>query len=80
MTHVNFSLKNLGTTFKLQNGILKNEVNHDEVYADTWRTKKNNGWIFLKRMFFVYFSSARLSKYMQKITRFGMKFVYLFLD
>ena len=37
MTHLNYSLKNLGKTFKLQKELLKTEMNHDEVYSETWR-------------------------------------------
>ena len=44
MTHLNYSLKKLGKTFKLQKEILKTEMNHDEVYSDTWKDKKHE-WL-----------------------------------
>ena len=31
MTHLNYSLKKLGKTFKLQKELLKTEMDHDEV-------------------------------------------------
>ena len=37
MTHLNYSLEKLGKTFKLQKELLKTEMNHDEVYSDTWK-------------------------------------------
>ena len=42
MTHLNFSLKKLGKTFILQKELLKTEMNHDEIYADNWRDKKDD--------------------------------------
>ena len=43
MTHLNYSLKKLGKTFKLQNELLKTEMNHDEVYQILGGIKKTNG-------------------------------------
>ena len=40
MTHLNYSLKKIGKTFKLQKELIKTEMNHDEVYSDTWKDKK----------------------------------------
>ena len=45
MTHLNYSLKKLGKTFKLQKELLKTEMNHDEVHKDTWKDKKCE-WLF----------------------------------
>ena len=44
MTHLNYSIKKLGKTFKLRKEILKTEINHDEVYSDTWRDEKSE-WL-----------------------------------
>ena len=41
MTHINYSLRKLGKTFKLQRELLKTEKNDDETYADIWREKKS---------------------------------------
>ena len=35
MTHLNYPLKKLRKSFKLQKELLKTEMNHDEVYSDT---------------------------------------------
>ena len=43
MTHLNYSLNNLGKTLKLQKEFLKTEKNHDEV--DGIITKKNDEWL-----------------------------------
>ena len=39
MTHLDYFLKNLGTTFELQQELLKTEMNHDELYAENWSNK-----------------------------------------
>ena len=44
MTHLIYSLKNLGKTFKLQKELLKTEMNHDEITGDNWRDKKDE-WV-----------------------------------
>ena len=41
MTHLNYSLKKLRKTFKLQKELLKTEMNHDEVDVNNYRDKIN---------------------------------------
>ena len=41
MTHMKSSLKESGTTFKLQKELLKTEVDHDEVDYDNYKDKKD---------------------------------------
>ena len=41
MTHLNYSLKKIGKTFKLRKELLKTEMDHNEVDSGTWRDKKN---------------------------------------
>ena len=48
MNHVNYILKNLGTTFKLQEEFWKKEKKHEDVYANTWRNKKNEWLDYVK--------------------------------
>ena len=36
MNHLSSSLKNLGETFGLQKELLKQEMDHTEIYEDTW--------------------------------------------
>ena len=41
MTHFNYSLKTLGRTFKLEEELLKTEMNHDEINGDDYKDKKD---------------------------------------
>ena len=41
MTHLSYSLKKLGKTFKLQKELLKTEMNHDEIDYDNDKDKKS---------------------------------------
>ena len=41
MTHLNYSLKKLGLTFKLPKELLKSEMDHDEITADNYKDKKD---------------------------------------
>ena len=43
MTQEKYSIKKLGTTFKLQKIIIKEEKKQEDVYADTWKKRKMNG-------------------------------------
>ena len=74
MTHSNYSLKKLGQTFKLQKELLKTEMNHDEVYSDTWKDKKHEWLGYVKNDVFCTGSSyARCIKALEEITRLSMK-------
>ena len=44
MTHLNYSLKKLGKTFKLQKELLKTEKNHDEIDVENYKDKKDE-WV-----------------------------------
>ena len=43
MTHLNYSLKKLGRTFKLQKELSKTEINHDELEGNNFKDKKMDG-------------------------------------
>ena len=43
LTHLNYYLKRLEKTIKLQKELLKTEKTHDEVYSDIWRVKNQIG-------------------------------------
>ena len=74
MTHLNYSLKKLGKTFKLQKELLKTEINHNEVYSDTWKDKKSEWLPYVKNdVLCTAFSYARYIKAMEEITKFTMK-------
>ena len=68
------SLKNLGETYKLQSSLIKQEMNHNEIYEDTWESKRSEWEPYLKTdilsLAFIY---ARYSMNMSSITGFGMK-------
>ena len=44
MTHLNYSLANLGRTFSLQKELLKTEMNHNEVDGNDYKDKKDE-WL-----------------------------------
>ena len=74
MTHLNYSLKKLGKTFKLQKELLKTEMDHDGVDGDNYK-KKINEWLpYVKNdVLYTAFSYARYIKAMEEITGFSMK-------
>ena len=53
MTHLNYSLKELGKTSEIPKQLLKTEWNHDEIDEINLRKKKMNGYLMLKKMFSV---------------------------
>ena len=74
MTHLNYSLKRLGRTFKLQNEVLKNEMNHDEVDGNNYKDKKDEGLDYLKQdVLYTAFSYGRYCTTMEEITGFSLK-------
>ena len=74
MTHLNYSLKKLGKTFELQKELLKTEINHNEVYSDTWKDKKSEWLPYVKKdVLCTAFSYAKYIKAMEEITGFSMK-------
>ena len=74
MTHLNYSLKILGKTFKLRKELLKSEMNHDEIEENNWSDKKD-GWLpYVKNdVLCTAYSYARYCKAMEDITGFSMK-------
>ena len=38
--YINNSLKKIGVSYKLQTSLLKQEMEHDEIYEDTWEAKE----------------------------------------
>ena len=73
-THLNYSLEKLGKTFKLQKDLLKTKMNHNAVYSDTWKDKKDEWLDYVKKdVLCTAFFYARYSKAMEEITGFGMK-------
>ena len=63
-----------GYIYKLQKQLLKTEMNHDEVYSDTWKDKKSEWLIYVKNdVLCTAFSYARYIKAMEELTGFSMK-------
>ena len=72
LLHIKDSLKNLGKSFKLQESLLEQELEHDEIYEENWKEKKNEWLPFLKNdVLSTAFSYARYSKGMEELTGFG---------
>ena len=72
--HIKDSLRNIGKSFKLQPCLLKQELEHDEIYEDNWEEKENEWLPYLKNdVLSTAFSYARYSKGMEELTRFGIK-------
>ena len=50
--HINKSLKKIGESYKLQKNLFKKELEHDEIYEDTWEEKKTSGNIMLRTTYY----------------------------
>ena len=74
MTHLKYSLKKLGKTFKLQKELLKTAMIHDEVDGDNYKSKINE-WLpyVTNNVLCTAFSYARYIEAMEEITGFSMK-------
>ena len=74
MTHLNYSLTNLGGTLYLQEELLKTQMNHNEVDGNDYKDK-NDEWLdYVKQdVLCTAFSYARYGRAMEEITGFGMK-------
>ena len=74
MNHLSSSLKKLGETFGLQKELLKQEMNHTDVYEDNYMDKMEEWLPYLKmHVLSLAFIYARYSMKMDSLTGFGMK-------
>ena len=74
MTHLIYSWKILGKTFKLQKDFLNTEMNHDEIDENNWKGKIDESVDFVKNdVLSTAFSYGRYSKAMQDNIGFSMK-------
>ena len=74
MTHLNYSLKKLGKTFKLQKELLKTGMNHDEVDGYNYKDEKDEWLEYVKNdVLCTAFSYANYSTAMEEVTGFPMK-------
>ena len=64
----------MGTTFKLQEELLKSEMNHDKVDGDKYKDKKGEWLPYVNQVVLcTAFSYARYCKTKEEITNFSMK-------
>ena len=67
LLHIKDSLKNIGKSYKLQPCLLKQEIEHDEIFEDIWKEKENEWLLYLKNdVLSTAFSYARYSKGKEK--------------
>ena len=72
--HFKDSLKNIGKSYKLQPCLLKQELEHDEIFEDNWEEKEIEWLPHIRNdVLSTAFSYARFSKGMEELTGFGMK-------
>ena len=50
--HFKSSLKNIGKAYKLQSRLLKQELEHDEIYEDNWEEKESELLPYLRMTFY----------------------------
>ena len=74
MTHLSYSLKKLGKTFRLQKELLKTEMNHDEIDANNYKERKDIWLPYVKNdVICTAFSYAGYIKAREDITGFSMR-------
>ena len=72
--HNNKSLKKIGERHKLQPLLLKQEMEHDEIYEDTWEEKENECLPYVKNdVLSTAFCYARYRMVMEELTNFVME-------
>ena len=72
--HINKSLRKIGESYKLQESLLKKELEHDEIYEDTWEAKENEWLPYVKNdVLSTAFGYATYTMGMEELTGFGMK-------
>ena len=72
--HIKDSLKNIGKSYKVQPCLLKQGLEHDEIFEDNWEEKENQWLPYLKNdVLSTAFSYARHSRRMEELTGFGME-------
>ena len=72
--HINESLKKIGESYKLQESFLRKDLEHDEIYEDTWEEKENKWLPYVKNdVLLTAFCYARYRMIREKLTGFSMK-------
>ena len=74
LLHIKDSLKIIRKSYNLQEKLPKKELEHDEIFEDTWEEKEKEWLPYLKNdVLSTAFSYARCSKGMGEVTEFGLK-------
>ena len=72
--HNNKNLKKIRESYKLQESLLKKELEHDEIYEDTWEARENEWLPYVKNdVLSTAFCYARYTMGTVELTGFGMK-------
>ena len=72
--HINQKLRKIGESYKLQESLLKKELEHDEINEDTWEEKENEWLPYAKNdVLSTAFCYARYTMGMEELTEFGTK-------
>ena len=71
---INKSLKKIGESYKLQESLLKKELEHDDIYEDTWEARESEWLPYVKNdVLSTAFCYAIYTMGMEELTEFGMK-------
>ena len=74
LLHIKDPSEKIGKNYKLQTCLLKEELEHDEIFEDIWEENKNEWLLCLRNdVLSTGFSYARYSKGMEELKGFGMK-------
>ena len=72
--HINKSLRKIGESYKLQESLLEKELEHDDIYEDTWEANEKEWLPYVKNdVLSTAFCYARYTMGMEELTNFGMK-------
>ena len=63
-----------GESYKLQSCLLKQELEDDEIYEDTWEARENEWLLYVKNdVLSTAFCFARYIMGLEELTKFGLK-------
>ena len=72
--HINQKLGKIGESYKLQESLLKQELEHDDIYEDTFEAKENEWLPYVKNdVLSTAFCYAKYTVGKEELTNFGMK-------
>ena len=74
LLHIKDSFKKIGKNYNLQESLLKKELEHNEMYEDTWEEKESEWLLCLENdVLSTVFSYARYTMSMAELTGISMK-------